>query len=94
MKCRWTDIAIENLNSVQEYLSDTSPASADAVVDRIFSAIEILERYPQMGRNGRVAETRELVVTGTPFIVCYRISNERILILAVQHGAKRWPKAF
>lgn len=35
----------------------------------------------------------ELVVTGTPYIVVYRL-REKVEILAVVHGARDWPKRF
>jgi toxin ParE1/3/4 len=50
--------------------------------------------HPYLGRPGRVANTRELVVTSTPFIVAYRVVSDRIEILAVFHGARRWPDSF
>jgi len=40
-----------------------------------------------------VAATRELVVTTTPFIVAYRVVEDRVEILAVFHGARIWPEA-
>jgi len=42
----------------------------------------------------RVGGTRELVITGGPFIVAYRIRREQIQIRAVLHGARKWPKKF
>jgi toxin ParE1/3/4 len=38
-----------------------------------------------------VPGTRELVVTGTPFIVVYRVEAATVVILRVLHGAQRWP---
>ncbi len=43
-----------------------------------------------MGRLGRVSGTRELVIPETPFILPYRIQDNRIEILAVLHGAQQW----
>jgi plasmid stabilization system protein ParE len=91
---RWTPLAIDHLESVHEYVAADSPAAANEVVDRILSAAETLARYPQLGRPGRVEATRELVVTGTPFIVAYRMRRNQIQILAVLHGAQRWPDQF
>jgi plasmid stabilization system protein ParE len=34
------------------------------------------------------------VVPGTPYIVAYRIHLATIEILAVIHGARRWPSRF
>lgn len=63
-------------------------------MDRILASIDILERYPNAGRNGRVEGTRELVVAGTPFIVYYRIREGRVEILSVLHGSRKWPEDF
>jgi toxin ParE1/3/4 len=47
-----------------------------------------------MGRPGRVISTRELVVSGTPYIVAYRVREGVVEILAVIHGAQQWPTSF
>jgi hypothetical protein len=47
-----------------------------------------------MGRVGRVPETRELVITGTPSIAAYRVAEDTMVILRVLHGARRWPEQF
>lgn len=59
--------------------------------DAIEAAVTRLAEYPKIGRIGRVAGTRELVVTGTPYIVVYRIEPTAAVILRVLHGAQRWP---
>ena len=94
MTLRWTRLAARHLESAFEYVAQDNAAAAGAVVDRILSAIEALERHRQMGRSGRVPRTRELVITGTPFVVAYRVRQDRIEILAVLHGARRWPERF
>ena len=94
MRLRWTDGAVENLQSAHDFLEAENPKAAWDAVSRILSAVEVLERFPQMGRVGRVEGTRELVVTGTPFLVAYRLKSEVIQILAVLHAARKWPKRF
>lgn len=47
-----------------------------------------------MGRLGRVHGTRELVIPGTPLLIAYRVRKDGIRILAVLHGARRWPGQF
>jgi toxin ParE1/3/4 len=64
------------------------------MLERIFSAIEVLERHPEAGRRGRVPGTRELVILGTPFLVAYRVTGKGIDILALLHGARKWPGRF
>ena len=46
------------------------------------------------GRPGRVPGTRELAISNTPFITAYTIENDRIVILAIYHGAQQWPTVF
>ncbi len=94
MKLRWTDGAVENLRSADDYLEAEDPDAASDVVGRIISAVERLEQFPHMGRAGRVEGSRELVVTGTPFVVAYRVKGESVQILAVLHGARKWPTKF
>ena len=58
-------------------------------------AVSALKRYPELGRSGRVAGTRELLVAGLPYLVVYRISpSHNIEILAVRHATRRWPQSF
>jgi len=59
-------------------------------MQRIVSAIDVLERFPQMGRPGRVQGTKELVIT--PFVVAYRVHGTEIHILSVLHAARKWPE--
>ena len=91
MKIRWTAIAADDLKSLHEYLSDHAPGHADSMVERILSSIDVLEQYPNLGRPGRLEGTRELVITGTPFIVFYRLRKNQAEILDVLHAARKWP---
>jgi addiction module RelE/StbE family toxin len=93
VKIRWTAIAADDLKSVHEYLSEHAPARVDAIVDRILAGIDALEQYPNLGRRGRLDGTRELVITGTPFIVFYRLRKSQVEILGVLHAARKWPDA-
>jgi len=44
-----------------------------------------------MGRPGRIGGTREFVVTGTPYIVAYRVRQPDLEMITVFHGAQHWP---
>jgi toxin ParE1/3/4 len=94
VKLRWTDGAVEDLQSAHEYIAADNEKAAAETTDRIVSAVERLEQFPQMGRTGRVTGTRELVVTGTPFIAAYRLKRDSVQVLAVLHAARKWPRKF
>jgi len=92
LKIRWLKLASQDLEHVRTYIAKESPTSAVQVVLRIIDAVELLADHPGIGRSGRVEGTRELVVTGTPFIVPYRKKDGRIEILRVFHQARKWPE--
>lgn len=92
MRARWLRTALANLDSEAEYIAEDNPAAAVRVVQRILRAVKLLEKNPAMGRAGRVAGTRELVVHGTPYILPYRVRGERVEILRVFHAARKWPE--
>jgi len=88
----WTPLAISHLHSAYDYVAQDNVAAADSLLDRIFTVVEKLAQFPQIGRQGRVEGTRELVIAGTAFVVAYRIRRGQIDILAVFHGARKWPE--
>lgn len=94
MKVQWLDEAVQDLQSLRHYIAQDNTAAASKVVKKILRAIEILSEQPSMGRQGRVANTRELIVSGTPYIVPYRVKNKAIEILRVFHCAMQWPEDF
>ena len=94
MKLRWTRLALEDLNSAYEYISEENPSAAAKVSKKIKDAVKALRTYPNLGRPGRVDDTRELVIPGTPFIVAYHVGGKQVEILVVIHAARRWPSSF
>ncbi len=77
--------------AIFDYIEADSPRAAAMVDDRIEAQVEGLIRTPEMGRMGRIAGTRELVVSRTPYIAAYRIEGHTVRILRVLHGAQQWP---
>ncbi|HEY0222912.1 MAG TPA: type II toxin-antitoxin system RelE/ParE family toxin [Pseudolabrys sp.] len=91
----WSPQAIDDLASLHAYIAEHDTAAAQRTLLRIVRDIEqLLAGNPDMGRPGRVAGTRELVIARTPYIVPYRIRDKRLQILRVYHGARRWPDRF
>ena len=91
----WSPEAINDLASLRAYIAEDNPAAAQGVVVRILYVVEtLLAEHPRMGRPGRVSGTRELVISGTPYIVPYRLRGNTIQVLRVFHSARRWPESF
>jgi len=94
VKVRWTLPAANQLRSIFDYIAEDNPAAAERTVKRIREAIQRTVRMPLTGRVGRVAGTREIPVPGSAYLVAYRIVEQTIHVLAVFHGAQRWPESF
>jgi toxin ParE1/3/4 len=90
---RWSELAQADLQAAWDFIARDNEAAADALIGRILGSAEALERHPQMGRTGRIPGTRELVIPATPFILAYRAQSQRgIVVLAIVHGARKWPE--
>ncbi len=92
----WSPRARRNLDDIFGPILAENPAAALRTLDAIENRVPQLDAHPDLGRPGRVGDTRELVVTPTPYIVAYRArdGSHAIDILAVFHGARLWPDAF
>ena len=91
----WSPAAQQDLRDIRAFISQDNPGSAKTIVARIVALVrEQLPANPEIGRMGRVAGNRELVISNTPFVVPYRIRDEHIDILRVYHAARMWPKNF
>lgn len=62
--------------------------------DAIRDGVALLGDYPGLGRPGRVAGTRELVIARAPYIIAYTVDPriDAVIILRVPHGARLWPE--
>ena len=93
MKLVWGRYALEDRRAIFSYLERHNPTAAADMDEMIQGAVQNLRSYPNMGRQGRVTNTRELVVVGTPFIVAYAVMADRVKLLRVPHGAQQWPES-
>ena len=83
-----------DLTDIVDYISLVSPTAAENVYRAIVAAAERLTEFPQSGRQGRLPDTRELVVVPLPYIIVYELGGEAVTILAVFHGARDLARAF
>lgn len=91
MRVVWSRRAVTHLVSLRNYIAKDSEQNAAAVSSRILESIDLLSSQPSMGRPGRLPGTRELVVTGTPYVIPYRVRHDRLELIAVFHGRQKWP---
>lgn len=92
----WLPEAAEDLQQISDFVAQTSPAYADSMIGRILDAVENLQPFPRIGHavtevRIKGVALRELAVP--PYRVIYRLRDDRVVILAVIHGARLLRKA-
>ena len=91
IELRWTNAAASDLERIADYLFDQAPEHAARIVRAIYDAPAKLREFPGLGRPGRVSGTRELVLSGLPYIVVYIDAGEAVYLVRILHGAQKWP---
>lgn len=86
----WSQIAIEDLKAIREYIGHDSPKYAKLQIRRIRNRVKILQSNPNAGKPNPESQhpnIRELI-EGHYRIIYELIGNEAIHILLVHHGAR------
>lgn len=92
MRIRWTEPAVHDLTQICDYLGERgSPANSRRVALAVHEAIDRLAQFPEHGRIGRKTGTRELILSGLPYLAIYRIRAESVEILRILLGGQKWP---
>jgi toxin ParE1/3/4 len=92
---KWTEQATQQLDQAHDYIAFSNNREVAArITTQIVTGVQQLAAFPMSGKAGRVPGTRELVISNTPFIAAYAIDKTDIVILAIYHGAQRWPESF
>ena len=89
MRVEWLRKALRNLDDEATFIATDDVVAARRVVKRVLDAVAQLAEQPGLGRPGRVPRTRELVVTGTRYIVPYMFRGATVEVLRVFHTSRR-----
>lgn len=90
MKLVWTRVAHADRKQIREHIARDNPTAALSLDTRISEQAASVTDHPGMGRPGRVAGTRELVLHRN-YIVVYDVTGDAVRLLRVLHAAQLWP---
>jgi toxin ParE1/3/4 len=91
MQVRWTRPAAQDLQHIARRIRRDNPVAAQRVTKTLYDGCMGLDMFPNRGRIGRIARTRELVFAPLPYIAVYRVQEDAVEILRVYHSAQDWP---
>jgi toxin ParE1/3/4 len=83
MRTVWSRRALQHLVEIRSYIAKNHPRTERQVAARILESVDRLAGYPHRGPSGRAVGTRELVVSGTPYVIPYRVKDDRLQLIAV-----------
>jgi toxin ParE1/3/4 len=90
LNIRWLPRAQHDRRDQLDYIAQENPLAAIGQDEQIERQLNMLLVHTKMGRPGRVADTRELVISSTPFVVVYRLQARHIEIVRLLHSAQQW----
>lgn len=80
--------AVEEIEAVIRWYANRSRRAAQRFVDELHAAVETIEaapnRWPEFD-----GEARRVLLHRFPYLVIYRVTKQRIEVLAVAHGHRR-----
>jgi len=91
MRLRWTTPAAEDLYRIVQHIQTDNPTTAARTAKTLYDGCVGLQKFPRIGRRGRVQGTRELVIPGLPYVVVYKVGDEVVEVLRIYHGAQDRP---
>ena len=89
-KVKWTNVALNDLRAIYDYVAQDSTKYADRLVDKIIEKVDILEQHPKIGRKVPEFDNdliRELIEGS--YRIIYKVeSEENVGIARVHHAAR------
>jgi toxin ParE1/3/4 len=89
---RWTHLAREDLVDIHNYYTaEVDSKLADQIMERIGDEVNFLQVFAMRTRPGRLAGTRELVLTTVPYIACVVVEEQIVHVIGIIHSSQKYP---
>ena len=85
--------ALKDLDDSVDYVQkNVGEEDATKLASKLFNAVDrIAENPANSGRPGRIDGTREMLVSGTKYLIPFRYDDESVEILRVFHTSRKPP---
>jgi toxin ParE1/3/4 len=88
MRIRFTLDALAHVDAIHHYVELRSVYAAARITERIFTEIDRLGRFSNLGHLGIVLGTLEWTVSGLPYIIVFERNDEEIIVLGIFHSRR------
>ena len=94
-KIVWTKRAIENLQSIYDYISEDSQFQAQKAIKEVIECVEVLESFPNMGvvvKEFPQYGLRELLKYS--YRIIYKVKDSNLQIITFVHSKQNFKTAY
>src|SRR3569833_1601892 len=92
VKLRYARRARTDIDGIHEYIAQHDKRAASRVVRRIRGAVQLLAKYPGLGRATDIVGARVFPIAPYPYLIYYRVTADTLEIVHVRHGRRDAPK--
>jgi toxin ParE1/3/4 len=86
-----TPRATRDFDEIHAYIAFDDRPAADRVIQKLVAAMKLLDAKPLIGRPTADGRRREWSVPDLPYVIPYRISGDRVIILRIFHTSRKRP---
>lgn len=83
--------AVQDLRDIRAYLLPRSVGGAERVRLAIESTINLLALFPGIARNTDIKDVRVIPVTGYPYLVYHKLTENEVVVIHVRHSSREIP---
>lgn len=87
---RWEAEAARQYQDALAYIAAQSPAAAESLAKEIAERLGLVLQFPNLGRKGRIPDSRELVVHPN-YLVIYAVRQDSIDVIRFLHARQLYP---
>ena len=84
----WLRSALADLDEIREYYEARDPTVARDIALHLLEAADRLETTPYNAPKWPDSDKHKLVITRYPYIITYRIREEQVQVIWVDHAAQ------
>ena len=90
VKIRWTELSVDDLKSIRDYIAQDSVRYASITINRIYDRAQILSRQPLSGRIVPEFDDPKIkkLIIGNYRLVYLIINEESIEVLRIYNSAR------
>jgi toxin ParE1/3/4 len=91
MKLRLSARAQSDVADIRSFVVARNPQGAERLREALLSDMDLLEQFPQSGRQTSIPHVRVLPVVRYPYLIYHTLVGDEIVVLHIRHASRSAP---